>query len=135
MQRRSVLLPLPLGPITQTTSPWRIAMLMPRSTSSEPKLLWTSWRARIGPPASACSIVRWLVPWGASMRSPARLGLLAGDQPVDDPRERDRDDDEHHRAERERRAVEGLRLHLATRSHDLHVPDHLNQRRVLHERR
>ncbi len=48
MHRNRVLLPLPLGPITQTTSPWRTDMLIPRRTCRSPKLLWTSSSSSIG---------------------------------------------------------------------------------------
>src|SRR3990172_4829277 len=45
MQRRNVVLPEPLGPMTTTTSPRSTSIVTPRSTSSRPKRLSTS-RAR-----------------------------------------------------------------------------------------
>src|SRR5690242_3204869 len=54
MHRRSVLLPLPLGPRMQTTSPRLTDKLMPRRTSSVPKFLCKSSTTTILPaPASA----------------------------------------------------------------------------------
>ena len=41
-QRRNVLLPLPLGPIMDTASPFFICSVTPLSTSSLPKLLCRS---------------------------------------------------------------------------------------------
>src|SRR5215831_7814944 len=48
MQRSSVVLPEPLGPITTTTSPEATDNETPRSTSSAPKLLETSATSSIG---------------------------------------------------------------------------------------
>src|SRR5437870_1213459 len=50
--RRSVLLPEPDGPMITSTSPSRTASVMPRSTCSAPKCLWTSRNSIIG-----CSIM------------------------------------------------------------------------------
>ena len=46
---------------------------------------------------------------------PLELGLLAGDQPVDEAGERDRQQEEEDRARGQRGAVEGLRLDVAAR--------------------
>ena len=48
MQRISVDLPDPEGPMMQITSPFITSMLTPRSTSSAPKLLWTARSDTIG---------------------------------------------------------------------------------------
>ena len=48
MQRRNVDLPDPDGPMTQATSPGMTVMSMPRSTSTCPKLLWTSIASTMG---------------------------------------------------------------------------------------
>ena len=53
MQRSSVDLPEPLGPITQTTSPRSTSRLTPRRTSSLPKRLWTFSSRSIGPSGAA----------------------------------------------------------------------------------
>src|SRR5258708_3786351 len=112
MQRRSVDLPEPEGPITQTTSPLGISMSMPRSTSSLPKRLHTPSRRMISPSVDAggwlCSIVAMLdAPCAAGRRDRlceprwetalivarrrAALGpaLLPVDQPVDQPGHRE----------------------------------------------
>src|SRR5262245_8247841 len=51
MQRSSVLLPLPLAPMTTSTSPGATSRLMPSSTRLSPKLLRTASRRMM---ASAC---------------------------------------------------------------------------------
>ena len=48
MQRRKVLLPDPDGPIRHITSFGATCMVMPRSTSRRPKLLWTACASTIG---------------------------------------------------------------------------------------
>src|SRR4029450_5062504 len=89
MQRNSVLLPLPLGPITQTTPPRSTDRSTPRSTCSLPKLLWTP---------SSRSI--YLDRGGAPHRK-----LLARNQIVHETGKRDRDDHEQERTKHQGRAV------------------------------
>src|SRR5918992_4393202 len=53
MQRSSVLFPLPLAPITTSTSPWSTLRSMPSRTRLSPKLLTTPSRRTIGAPAAS----------------------------------------------------------------------------------
>ena len=132
MQRRSVDLPLPDAPMSATTSCSATSRSMPRSTSSSPNDLWSPWIDSAGTsedapasraprptsgvdgvadetgtslipprPCHACPAA----PSPACRRRP-RAGLLAGEQPVGEPGERDRDHEEDQRRRDVGREVE-----------------------------
>src|SRR3954451_8970561 len=156
MHRSSVDLPEPEGPITQTTSPLPIAISTPRNTSSFPKRFVTPSSRSITPSADTvlgpCSIDAmldatasrgwgWLRKRRRAARSPAAGGgsslsapLRAVDQPVDQPRHRQRDDEVHERRQRQCGAVEELGLQVLGDLQCLGERNEADQRRVLHER-
>ena len=113
MQRSSVLLPEPLGPSTQTTSPLPTLevdaaqhLAARRSACATPSSFSIASAAiRAGPRSGRCP--PRLPGAGSAATTPAaalKRRLLARDQPVDQPGERDRHDQEHERAEDERRS-------------------------------
>src|SRR3954449_12292932 len=158
MHRRSVDLPEPLGPMTQTTSPLATSMSIPRSTSSLPKRFVTPSRRSIAPSAVTPLAEAELSSMAVMLDNPRRTGprrgqrlerglllaaiaacgraplgapLLAMDQPVDQPRHRKRDDQVHECGEGQRRAVECLGLDVERHLHRLWERDDADQRRVL----
>ena len=159
MQRSSVDLPEPLGPITQVTVPRFTSRSTPRRTSRLPNRFWMPSSLRIEPPsltASPGSAVVWLGhgqclaahprrPPSRSERGLAaaprrsstaalRLCLLARDQPVDQPGERDRDEQEQDRAERQRGPVDVERLVVEAGLDHLDQAEEAHERGVLHQR-
>ena len=117
-QRRRVDLPEPEAPIRQTTSCSATSRSTPSSTSFSPNDFRISSSRRA-------------LPFSLTARPP-RLALpLAGDQPVGQARERNRQEDEEDRRTDVRRVVERRRyvdLRLAKR---LNRADQRDQRRVL----
>ena len=98
MQRSSVDLPHPDAPMRQTTSCSATSRSIPRRTSRSPNDLWrpsmrSARRGRCGAVAQRRPSAAW-------------RAAVPRDQPVGQPRHRDRDDQEHERGGQERREVE-----------------------------
>ena len=120
MQRSSVDLPEPLGPITQTTSPLvdvevdaaehlEVAEALAdvlRGCSIGPSTRLIAQASSPSPAPLAVPVAGG--PAASASSAPCRralvLRLVAGDQPVDQARQRDRDDQEQQRAEHQRRS-------------------------------
>ena len=147
MQRSSVHLPEPLGPMDADDRALPTSRLTPRSTSSRPKRLCTSSSCSIAPLELAAPSAAIATPpaipvgggCGSERRSPppplrSRLPLLARDQHVDQPGQRDRHHQEEDRPEHQRRAVEALRLDVEACLRRPRPADHADQRSVLHQR-
>src|SRR3990172_11064457 len=149
MQRRKVVLPEPLGPMTTTTSPRATSMSTPRSTSSRPKRLWTSTARNI---ESAIALTFYAPPVRASNAAPAppRKGQRPREQrlrplPLGDGEgalqlrlKEAEDGDEHEIPEGRHRVqlnhLEALRSLYLRRVHQLHDADGERHRCVLEHR-
>src|SRR5580704_8426764 len=80
MQRSSVVLPEPLGPITTTASPGATESDTPRSTWLAPKLFTTPVIASIGRAAAGAAS---MANEGASLKEPSIQGQSVADAEVD----------------------------------------------------
>ena len=132
MQRRSVDLPLPEAPMSATTSCSATSRSMPLSTSSSPNDFHSPWIdsavAVARAVASASPRVRLAAGHADAGAADLPAPLLAGDQPVGEPRERDR----HHAGRSSAVTTYGVKLNFAA-DEDLRLAEDLDDADERHQ--